>query len=115
MAARTVTENVLRAFSANAGFLVIGAEAADYSAVDAAPTLTDMTEDGHAGKSLKPIGLYVGVAIAALKVTMADGTVVTFTNVPVGWHPIAVSLVWKAGSTAGGGIFFLYGAAPWSG
>ena len=54
MAARTVTENVLRAFSANAGFLVLGAEAADYSAVDAAPTLTDMTEDGHAGKSLKP-------------------------------------------------------------
>jgi hypothetical protein len=31
-----------------------------------------------------------------LKVTMLGGEILTFNNVPVGWHPIRVSRVWTS-------------------
>ena len=52
--------------------------------------------------------LYVGVA-GALTVTMMNGDgqkqqkpylPVTFTNLPVGWHPLRVTKVWATGTAA---------------
>ena len=31
-----------------------------------------------------------------LKVTMLGGEILTFNNVPVGWHPIRVTRVWSS-------------------
>jgi hypothetical protein len=42
--------------------------------------------------------IYVGVS-GNLKVTMLGGEILTFGNVPVGWHPIRVTRVWT-GTTA---------------
>ncbi len=46
-----------------------------------------------------PRALYIGTT-GNLKVTMLDGTVVTFNTVPVGIFPISVTLVWSTGTTA---------------
>jgi hypothetical protein len=35
-----------------------------------------------------------------LRVTMLGGELVTFTGLPVGWHPIRVTRVWAASTTA---------------
>lgn len=44
--------------------------------------------------------LYIGTSSAgALKVTMLDGQVTTFAAIAVGWHPLAVKLVWSTGTT----------------
>lgn len=43
--------------------------------------------------------LWVGVT-GNVKVTMKDGSVVTFANLPVGWHPLRVKQVWSASTTA---------------
>jgi hypothetical protein len=43
--------------------------------------------------------IYVGVA-GDIKVTMADGQAVTFSNVPVGVLPIQVQVVWTTGTSA---------------
>jgi len=45
--------------------------------------------------------LYVGVA-GDIKATMANGDVVTFTNVAVGILPISCKQVWSTGTTASG-------------
>jgi hypothetical protein len=39
--------------------------------------------------------IYVGVS-GNLKVTMLGGEILTFSNVPVGWHPIRVTRVWAS-------------------
>jgi hypothetical protein len=39
--------------------------------------------------------IYVGVR-SNLKVTMLGGEILTFGNVPVGWHPIRVTRVWTS-------------------
>ena len=39
--------------------------------------------------------IYVGVS-GNLKVTMLGGEILTFGNVPVGWHPIRVTRVWTS-------------------
>jgi hypothetical protein len=44
-------------------------------------------------------GLYVG-GTGNIKVTMLDGTDVTFQSVPVGILPIVVLRVWSTGTTA---------------
>jgi hypothetical protein len=44
-------------------------------------------------------GLYVG-GTGALAVTMANGEVVTFTAVPVGFHPLQVTQVRATGTAA---------------
>ena len=47
-------------------------------------------------------GLYVAVA-GAVKVEMANGSVVTFTNLVAGVvHPLRVAIVWSTGTTATG-------------
>lgn len=46
-------------------------------------------------------GLYVGVT-GNVKVTHWNGVAVTYTNVAVGWHPIAATRVWSTGTTASG-------------
>lgn len=43
--------------------------------------------------------LYVGTA-GDLKVTTVGGDTVTITNAAVGWHPIAVKVVFSTGTTA---------------
>ncbi len=43
--------------------------------------------------------LYVGGAgDGTLKVTMRSGTVLTFTGIGVGYHPLSVSRVWLTGT-----------------
>jgi hypothetical protein len=44
-------------------------------------------------------GLYVGTS-GNIQVTMMDGVILTFANVPVGWHPIRVKRVWSTNTTA---------------
>lgn len=44
-------------------------------------------------------GLWVGVT-GNIKATMASGSVVTFSAVPVGILPVQVKTVWSAGTTA---------------
>ena len=39
--------------------------------------------------------IYVGVS-GNVKVTMPGGEILTFNNVPVGWHPIRVTRVWTS-------------------
>jgi hypothetical protein len=43
--------------------------------------------------------LYIGVT-GNVQVTMMDGTVVIFSNFPVGWQPIRVIKVWATNTTA---------------
>ncbi len=43
--------------------------------------------------------LWIGVA-GDVRVTMRSGHVVTFENLPVGWHPIRVRQIWATGTTA---------------
>lgn len=45
--------------------------------------------------------IYVGVA-GALKVTLHDGSTITYTNLPVGRHPLRAKLVFATGTTATG-------------
>jgi hypothetical protein len=35
-----------------------------------------------------------------MRVTMLGGGIVTFTGLPVGWHPIRVTRVWATNTTA---------------
>lgn len=44
-------------------------------------------------------GVYIGVS-GNLKVTMANGDAVTYLNIPAGFHPINVSIIWATGTTA---------------
>ena len=62
-----------------------GGEAIDVSAVD--QTLT------------QPGALYVGSA-GDVKVDMADGETLTFANLQVGFHPIIITKVYNADTTA---------------
>jgi hypothetical protein len=39
--------------------------------------------------------IYVG-GTGNLKVTMLGGEILTFANLPVGWHPIRVTQVWTS-------------------
>lgn len=73
---------------------ILGAEAADYSAVNAVPTF------GVAR------AIYVGVS-GNLKIDCADGSSITLTALAAGqWHPIACAKVYNVGSTAGMSVLF---------
>ena len=115
MAARTVSERKLMQLADTLGLHVLDAEIADYSAGDALPTLTSLSDANNKAVALQPHGIYVGVSVASLKVTHVGGTVVTYPNLPVGFHPIVVTRIWNAGSTAGANTFFLYGSSRLSG
>jgi hypothetical protein len=39
--------------------------------------------------------IYIGVS-GNLKVTMLGGEILTFANVPIGWHPIRITRVWTS-------------------
>lgn len=45
------------------------------------------------------LALYIGVA-GTLKVTMMDGTVVTYGAITAGRHPLRVKRVWSTGTSA---------------
>lgn len=47
------------------------------------------------------LSLYIGTA-GTLKVTMLDGSVVTYPALAAGRHPLRVSRVWATGTTATG-------------
>lgn len=47
------------------------------------------------------LNLYVSVA-GAVKVTMFDGSIVTYANLTAGRHPLRVKRVWATGTTATG-------------
>lgn len=43
--------------------------------------------------------IYIGTG-GDVRATLANGTTLTFVNMVQGWHPIRVSRVWAAGTTA---------------
>jgi hypothetical protein len=45
--------------------------------------------------------IYIGTA-GNMQVTMGDGVVVAFTNLPVGWHPIQARRIWSTNTAASG-------------
>lgn len=47
------------------------------------------------------LNLYVGTP-GAVKVTMFDGSTVTYANLAAGRHPLRVKRVWATGTTASG-------------
>jgi hypothetical protein len=47
------------------------------------------------------LALYIGTA-GTLKVTMLDGSVVTYASVAAGRHPLRVKRVWATGTSATG-------------
>ena len=57
-------------------------------------TPDDANDLGHLTRAL-----YVGTG-GDVRVTLADGGTLTFVNMVQGWHPIRVSRVWAAGTTA---------------
>jgi hypothetical protein len=61
----------------------------------AAPVTPSDTTDLLAAST----ALFVGGA-GNLRVTMLGGGIVTFTGLPVGWHPIRVTRVWATNTTA---------------
>lgn len=70
---------------------VAGSETADLSSTDAIPS-----------RSGKCRGIWVDVA-GAVKADFADGTTDTLANVAAGlWHPMAITKVYKSGTTATG-------------
>jgi hypothetical protein len=57
----------------------------------AVPVTPSNTDDLPAAST----AIFVG-ATGNLKVTMLGGEILTFNNVPVGWHPIRVTRVWSS-------------------
>lgn len=77
-------------FGQNPNISIVGSETADLSTTDATPT------------SGVCRGLYVEVA-GTVKADFADGTTDTLLNVAAGmWHPMAVTKVYKSGTSATG-------------
>jgi len=73
---------------------VVGSETLNYSAADATPS-----RGGGVTRAL-----YLEVA-GTVKCTFADGTVDTLVGLAAGmWHPMAITLLWKVGTTASLGI-----------
>lgn len=66
---------------------------------DPVPHAAMLTPSDTVNLSAITTALYIGVAGDA-QVTMLDGTVVHFSNLAVGWHPIRVSRVWATNTTA---------------
>ena len=58
-----------------------------------------ITPDDTADLSHLTRALYVGTG-GDVRVTLADGSTLTFVNMVQGWHPIRVTRVWAAGTTA---------------
>jgi hypothetical protein len=54
---------------------------------------TDLTEVS--------LSLYIGVT-GAIKVTLMDGSIVTYTAITAGRHPLRVKRVWATGTTTTG-------------
>ncbi len=74
----------------------VGAIAIDYSTGDQVLT----------GYSRPARGVYIGTA-GHLKVDMADGTTVTFSNLAAGNdYPRAITKIYQSGSTAAGVVLF---------
>lgn len=70
----------------------IGAIAIDYSSTDQELTVPARR-------------VYVATT-GHLKVDMADGTTVTFSNLPVGQHEMCITKIYKTGSTAAGLVLY---------
>lgn len=74
---------------------------------DAQKARDNLAQSAIGGKQITPgtaIGLetraiYVGVS-GDLVVTMANGETVTLSNLPVGFYPLAITLVVTSGTTA---------------
>jgi len=85
---------------------VTGGMRVDGSSVRGAVAVTPNDASNLDGGATR--GLYLGVA-GDLKVTMADGTVVTFANLAAGVvHSLAVKRVWSTGSDGGLDVLALY-------
>jgi hypothetical protein len=52
-----------------------------------------------------PRAVYIGTT-GHLKVDMANGTTVTFSNMPVGMFAIAITKIYQTGSTAAGLVLY---------
>lgn len=60
-----------------------------------------VTPDDSTDLAELSLNLYVGTAGAA-KLTMLDGSVVTYASLAAGRHPLRVKRVWATGTTATG-------------
>lgn len=58
-----------------------------------------VTPDNTANLNHLTRALYVGTG-GDVRVTIADGSTVTFVNMVQGWHPIRITRVWATGTTA---------------
>ena len=58
-----------------------------------------ITPDDAADLTHVTRALYLGTG-GDLRVTIADGSTLTFVNMVQGWHPIRVQKVWAAGTSA---------------
>ena len=82
----------------NLNSVAVGSETLVYSSTDATPS--------RGGGVTR--GLYLEVA-GTVKVTWADGTVDTLVGLAAGViHPMAITLLWKTGTTASLGIHAIY-------
>ena len=59
-----------------------------------AVTPDDTTDLSHLTRAL-----YLGVG-GTVKLSLEDGTSVTFTSMAAGWHPVRVARVWATGTSA---------------
>ena len=60
---------------------------------------TAITPDDAADLGHLTRALYVGTG-GDVRVTLADGSAMTFVNMVQGWHPMRVARVWATGTTA---------------
>lgn len=91
MASKLATDPPLQdTFGKNPNISVVGSEPCDISTTDAAPT----------GGVCR--GIYIEVA-GTVKADFADGSTDTLANVAAGmWHAMAVTKIYKVGTTATG-------------
>lgn len=81
---------------------------AGYHDVDATVAARDAVAVTASDATIIPVtrGLYIGTG-GTIKVRMASGNSVTFTNVSAGIFPVQVDMVYSTSTTASG-IFALY-------
>jgi hypothetical protein len=71
----------------------------DPNASDPAHHAVAVTPNGAVDLPAASTAIFIGGS-GNLRVTMLGGEVVTFTGLPVGWHPIRVTRVWSSSTTA---------------
>jgi len=71
----------------------------DPRASDPAHNAAVVTPSDNKDLTAASTAIFIGGA-GNLRVTMLGGAILTFTGLPVGWHPIRVTRVWGTNTTA---------------